>query len=116
MPTQSSQPREWHTRRHGTRRHGLESEPPARLKADSGRASQGSGAALPRKLLRRARVLPACPSPPLPPSPLLQPRRATLLAGMMLIEFTVNEMRRQQNSGGGGGGGGAPPKNNEMAR
>ena len=44
-------------------------------------------------------------------------QRATLLAGMMLIEYTVNEFNRQQaNGGGGGGGGGAPPKNNEMER
>jgi len=36
--------------------------------------------------------------------------RTALLAGMMLIEFTVMEQRRQNNNnnGGGGGGGGAP--------
>ena len=44
-------------------------------------------------------------------------QRATLLAGMFLVEYTVNELRRQNNNnGGGGGGGGAPPKNNEMER
>jgi len=44
-------------------------------------------------------------------------QRATLLGGMMLIEFTINESRRTDNSNNrGGGSGGAPPANNEMAR
>jgi len=43
-------------------------------------------------------------------------QRSALLAGMMLIEYTVNEMRRQNNNQNGGGGGGAPPKNGEMER
>lgn len=43
--------------------------------------------------------------------------RTAILAGMMLIEFTVMEQRRQNNNNNnGGGGGGAPPTSEEMQR
>jgi len=42
--------------------------------------------------------------------------RASILAGMMLIEFTVMEMRRQNDKNNNGGGGGGTPANQEMAR
>lgn len=41
--------------------------------------------------------------------------RSAILAGMMLIEFSVMEMRRQNQKDNGGGGGGAPPAQ-EMKR
>ena len=39
-------------------------------------------------------------------------QRTAILAGMMLIEFTVMELRKQNNNGGGG----APVKGQEMER
>ena len=42
--------------------------------------------------------------------------RSALLLGMMLIEFTIMELRRQQNKDNGGGSGGQPPKGKEMER
>eukprot|EP00308_Calcidiscus_leptoporus_P001942 CAMPEP_0119353074 /NCGR_PEP_ID=MMETSP1334-20130426/2289_1 /TAXON_ID=127549 /ORGANISM="Calcidiscus leptoporus, Strain RCC1130" /LENGTH=304 /DNA_ID=CAMNT_0007366277 /DNA_START=57 /DNA_END=971 /DNA_ORIENTATION=+ len=42
--------------------------------------------------------------------------RAALMGVIMLVEFTVMEMRRQNNKNNGGGGGGAPPGAVEMAR
>ena len=43
-------------------------------------------------------------------------KRVAIVAGMMLIEYAVQEFKRQQNNNNGGGSGGAPPKNNEMKR
>jgi len=44
-------------------------------------------------------------------------KRAALLAGMLLIEYAVNEKKRQDNkNNNGGGGGGAPPKGESMSR
>lgn len=43
-------------------------------------------------------------------------QRSALLAGMMLIEFTVMEMRRQNKKNNNGGGGGGAPQNEEMKR
>lgn len=43
-------------------------------------------------------------------------QRSALLAGMMLIEFTVMETRRQNNKNNNGGGGGGAPQNEEMKR
>eukprot|EP00316_Scyphosphaera_apsteinii_P001468 CAMPEP_0119343198 /NCGR_PEP_ID=MMETSP1333-20130426/106320_1 /TAXON_ID=418940 /ORGANISM="Scyphosphaera apsteinii, Strain RCC1455" /LENGTH=311 /DNA_ID=CAMNT_0007355577 /DNA_START=90 /DNA_END=1025 /DNA_ORIENTATION=+ len=42
--------------------------------------------------------------------------RTALLAGMMLIEFTVMEQRRQNQKNNNGGGGGGVPANQEMKR
>ena len=42
--------------------------------------------------------------------------RTAILAGMMLIEFTIMEERRQQNNNNNGGGGGGAPPSQEMQR
>jgi len=43
-------------------------------------------------------------------------KRAGIIAGMMLIEYAVNEKKQQDNKNNNGGGGGAPPTSQTMTR
>ena len=43
-------------------------------------------------------------------------KRAGIIAGMMLIEYAVNEKKQQDNKNNNGGGGGAPPTSQTMSR
>ena len=43
-------------------------------------------------------------------------KRLGIIAGMMLIEYAVNEKKQQDNKNNNGGGGGAPPTSQTMSR